>query len=102
MKKKIIIPLAIFLLFLLVLFLPIPRGSYEDGGTREYRALTYKIVRWNKINAIITENGEPIHSTYRNTSLFWFKDKNKTIDQLWKIEMETEEYKNWILNQKAE
>ena len=28
----------------LVLFIPIPQGPLDDGGTRTYNALTYKIV----------------------------------------------------------
>ena len=37
----------IVILIVLALFLPIPTGLYDDGGTREYSALTYKIVDWN-------------------------------------------------------
>lgn len=48
MKKKVWIPI---LCLILVLFVPIPTGNYKDGGTREYTALTYKIVKWNHITA---------------------------------------------------
>lgn len=44
MKKKILIPVIIFVLAV-ILFLPVPQGSYDDGGTRDYNASTYKIVR---------------------------------------------------------
>ena len=44
MKKKILIPIIIIVVLAAVLFLPIPQGSYDDGGTRDYNALTYKIV----------------------------------------------------------
>ena len=37
------------LLLAAVLFLPLPTGIIKDGGTREYRALTYKIVSWHAI-----------------------------------------------------
>lgn len=37
------------LLLAAVLFLPLPTGMIKDGGTREYRALTYKIVSWHAI-----------------------------------------------------
>ena len=49
MKKKIWIPIAFVVVLLSVLFVPIPRGSYDDGGTREWVALTYKIVDWNRL-----------------------------------------------------
>ena len=48
MKKKIWIPIAAVIL-LAVLFVPIPTGHYKDGGTKEYTALTYKIVNWKRI-----------------------------------------------------
>ena len=62
MKKKVIIPVIIALV-LAILFVPIPTGVYKDGGTREYSALTYKIVKWNRL----TEAG-----TYNKTRLLGF------------------------------
>ena len=50
MKKKIWIPIAGVVVLLAILFVPIPQGSYDDGGTREWVALTYKIVDWNRIS----------------------------------------------------
>lgn len=88
MKKKTIgIISACVAVILLVLFLPIPMGIYNDGGTREYAALTYKIVVWNRIQAEMNEDGSggDIHF-YHKTSVFWFPDNNKSIDELWKIE----------------
>lgn len=29
-----------------VLAVPIPKAALDDGGTREYAALTYRIVKW--------------------------------------------------------
>ncbi len=86
MKKRIIISTVVMIALLLVLFLPIPQGTYDDGGTRDYNALTYKIVVWNKIMDGIDENGQTVHNTYRNTSVFWYPDNQKSIDELWQIE----------------
>lgn len=47
MKKKVWIPIVIVVL-LAILVIPIPTGVYKDGGTREYTALTYKVVDWNR------------------------------------------------------
>ncbi len=47
MKKKIVIVLIVIVL--LVLLIPIPR-HLKDGGTVEYRALTYKIAKVHKLN----------------------------------------------------
>ena len=88
MKKKIIIPAIIVIALLLVLFLPIPRGSYDDGGTRVYTALTYKIVKWNSIFVVIDENGHASSRTYQKTSVFWYPDNQKSIDKLWQMELE--------------
>ena len=85
MKKGIII--GIIVVVLLVLFLPIPKGTYLDGGTRDYCALTYRIVVWNKLIAEVNEGGSAgeVH-TYRKTSVFWIPENYKSIDELWIIE----------------
>ena len=83
MKERIMI--GIIVVVLLVLFLPVPnpKGRYEDGGTREYCALPYKIVVWNKMIADVDTGGV---YTYHETSVFWIPDNFKNIDELWKIE----------------
>ena len=73
MKKKIWIPIVIVLIA--VLFIPIPSGVYKDGGTREYTALTYKIVDWNRL----TDDG----STYSATKVYFFPNNFRSIDNLW-------------------
>lgn len=88
MKKKIIIPTIIVIALLLVLFLPVPQGSYDDGGTRDYAALTYKIVKWNRISIAIDEDGQLSNNTYQKTSVFWYPDNQKSIDELWQMELE--------------
>lgn len=60
MKKKTWIVLIILLL---ILFIPIPSGTYKDGGTRVYTALTYKIVKWKRlIDADEVKKSYPISS----------------------------------------
>ncbi len=76
MKKKIwIIVSAAVLLALLVI--PVPSGIMQDGGTRVYTALTYKIIDWNRIS------GE---GTYQKTRVYFGKNYFKSIDELWKLE----------------
>ena len=85
-KAKVIVPICIAVI-LLLLFLPIPTGVYDDGGTREYSALTYKIVVWNKFLAEVNGDGSVgDFYTYHKTSVFWFPDNYKSIDDLWKME----------------
>ena len=74
MKKKVLLVVLVIVLFLAVLFVPIPRGPYRDGGTREYVALTYKIVQWNRITS---------DDSYQATRVYRFPDNFKSIDQLW-------------------
>lgn len=76
-KKYIIIILIILALF----FVPIPQTSYDDGGTREYIALTYKIVVWNKIGGY--EDGT--ETDYHNTIVYWFPYNLKSINELWDL-----------------
>ena len=77
MKKKILIPIIPAAILLAVLFVPIPQGSYDDGGTREWIALTYKIVDWNKISA---------DGIYEATRIYFGADRNKSINELWERE----------------
>ncbi len=78
MKKKMWISIATVFVLLAVLFTPIPKCSYDDGGTREYVALTYKIVDWNRITMA--------DETYQKTRIYFGTDRNKTIDELWELE----------------
>ncbi len=77
MKKKIWIPVLCIIILLAVLFTPIPSESYDDGGTREFISLTYKIVDWNRLYA----NG-----VFDKTKIYFGNDKNKSVDELWRIE----------------
>ena len=75
MKKKIWIALIIILF---VLFIPIPSGTYKDGGTRAYTALTYKIVKWKRLQG---EEG-----IYEKTRVYSFPLNFKSIGSLWYLE----------------
>ena len=77
MAKKIIITVIAIVFFLAIFFTPIPKSPYEDGGTREYSALTYKIVDWNRL----TTDG-----VYEATKVYWFPNNFKSIDDLWAYE----------------
>lgn len=85
-KSQVIVTIVIALL--LILFLPIPKGTLDDGGTRVYAARLYKIVAWNRVIAI-EEEGAPFVSTrYQKTSVYWFAESQKSIDELWESEFE--------------
>ena len=81
MKKKIWIPIVIVLIA--VLFIPIPSGVYKDGGTREYTALTYKIVKWNRLTG---------DSTYDKLRAYLFPNNFRSIDSLWTREKDIAEH----------
>ena len=73
-KKRIVI---FVLLLLLILTVPVPAGQYTDGGTRDYKALTYRVVSWNRLLG----EGE----TYRKTKVYPFPQNFKSIDELWAL-----------------
>ncbi|MBO4494153.1 MAG: hypothetical protein J5724_07185 [Ruminococcus sp.] len=75
-KAKSIIS-AILVCVFLVLFVPVPTGTYKDGGTRIYTALTYKIVSWS-----VLLDG----ALYKKTSVFLIPDNFKDYEELWEIE----------------
>ena len=81
MKKK--LWLIILIAVLVVLALPIPTGTYKDGGTREYTALTYKIVDWHRMT------GDTI---YDETRVYFFPYNFKSIDGLWYYEADNVEH----------
>ena len=82
MKKKTII--IIVVIALLVLLVPIPT-AYRDGGTRDYKALLYRVVVWNRFYSKSTE--EDNLDIYHKTSFYLFPLSNKSIDALWELEM---------------
>ena len=74
-KRKWLLPVCVVAGILL--FVPIPTGQYKDGGTREYTALTYKIVYWNRLT------GDTI---YDKTKVYFFPNNFESIDSLWHME----------------
>ncbi len=68
----------------LILFFPFKMTSYDDGGTREYSSLTYKIVKWKRFAS--TPNDDGVIEQYKATSLYLFPDNFKSIDELWEKE----------------
>lgn len=84
MKKKIWIPIIVTVVLLAVLFVPIPTGIYDDGGTREYTALTYKLVDWNRL----TFDGK-----FDETKVYFFPDNFKSVSELWTQEEHKAEHK---------
>ena len=84
MKKKLWIAVAALLLLAIVFFLPIPQTSADDGGSREYVALTYKIVDWNRI----TEDG-----VYEATRVYWGEERKIPMEELWWCEVDHVEQK---------
>ena len=78
MKKKTKITVTVLVILVFILFVPIPTGVYKDGGTRVYSALTYKLIKWQRLS------GE--NDTYKKNSVYWFPNNFNTIDELWETE----------------
>lgn len=73
MKRKFGIVLAIIVL--LIFTIPIPIGPAKDGGTKQYSALTYKIVDWHHLY------GDKF--IYDKTEVYFIPKNFKTLDELW-------------------
>lgn len=69
-KRKRIIIISIILV-LLILFIPI-KLQYRDGGTIEYKALAYKVIKWHRI----MNNG----TIYESTDVYWFPNNMHSLD----------------------
>jgi hypothetical protein len=65
-------------IILAILVIPVPEGVCQDGGTRSYTALTYKIVVWNRLMP---------DWKYEKTTVYWFPRNFQSIDTLWEVEM---------------
>lgn len=71
MSKKFSILIAILAAAIVVLLaVPIPKAALDDGGTREYAAMTYRIVKWKKFYA---------GGTYEKTKVYFGKDLKKRL-----------------------
>ncbi|MBO5005988.1 MAG: hypothetical protein J6C89_00940 [Clostridia bacterium] len=82
-KKKIIL----IILLVIILLLPIPTPALDEGGTRIYYALTYKIVAWNRVYTVYGEDGNISHlEKYDKVSVYFFPTNFKNYEQLWEIE----------------
>ena len=76
MKKKILIICAILLLILVV---PIPTARMKDGGSKEYIALTYKIIAGQH------DGGDKI---FEKTCIYFFPDNRLPVGELLDREMQ--------------
>lgn len=77
MKKKTKISLITAAVLLAILVVPVSCRVYEDGGTRTYTALTYKIVHWQVLDA---------DETYEKVRFYPFPYNFRSIDTLRKKE----------------
>lgn len=72
MKKK----TKIILIVLIILcFIPFPNGTVKDGGTKQFTALTYKVVKWNRL--------VDADYVYSETDLYVFPFNFLPVDKLW-------------------
>lgn len=92
-KKKIMIGVLILLVGML-LFLPIPT-RYKDGGSIEYKALTYKITKYNSLDNHYKsgyKKGLEIEilgkTIYKNMESPTIENYNETMERIVKIEDE--------------
>ena len=85
LEKKIWMITGIVLAVLFVFFAPMPMEKAKDGGSRQYCALTYTVVVWNRVTPLGgTRDGEEV---YHKTSVYWFP-KDQDLDSLWQKECE--------------
>ena len=73
--KKSRIAIIILAVLLLIFLIPIPSGTADDGGSREFTSLTYKIIKWNHI--------VDADETYTGTDFYLLPDNFKSMSELW-------------------
>ena len=82
-KKKTIIAVIAAALVLIILFVPFSVSHYNDGGTKEYRALTYKVIKWQRFAGAAGADGTYISGFCTGTRVHRFADSYKSVDELW-------------------
>ncbi|MBO4218419.1 MAG: hypothetical protein IKX74_00575 [Erysipelotrichaceae bacterium] len=78
-SKSVLIIIAL----LLILLCPYSIVRYRDGGTRDYKALLYRVVVWNRLM-----EEEP--GIYHRISIYFYPDTRRSIDELWQLESSKE------------
>ena len=73
MKRKTIIIICAIVL-VLILVIPMPIAPCLDGGTREYVALTYKVVDWHHLYGDV--------KIFDETKIYFFPDNFASITEL--------------------
>ena len=84
MKKKTLCLICAVVL-LVVLFLPFRVTRYDDGGSVQITALTYSIVKWNRPELYLNDDGTSRGGRYENTCVYLFPNNFKNLDELWDI-----------------
>ena len=87
MKKKLFQIIFPSVLLLLILFFPLPAGAMNDGGSRDFRALTYRVIRWNRICA--DPDSATGYSLYQQWRFYPIPLCYESVDALWQREAET-------------
>lgn len=79
MKKKKAFIAVLIIMIVLILIIPISIGPAKDGGTRQYAALTYKVVKWHHLY------GED--QLYSKTKVYFFPNNFLSLDDLFEREL---------------
>ena len=77
MKKKILIALSLTIVALAVLLVPWRVDALNDGGTKDYRALTYRVICWKRLT------GNAVYDVYEKTRVYFGADVFRDISDLW-------------------
>lgn len=89
MKKRTKIIITVLIVWiLLILLVPIPVGTYNDGEAKVYNAIVYRIVKWNKELPYATED----MSNYESVGVYFFGGRYMSIEELWHKESREIEY----------
>ncbi len=87
---------------ILALFVPLPMGQMKDGGTKVYRAVTYRVVKWNRLyseTATAEDGTESVtfEGQYRKTVVYWFSDAARSDAELWQAEQESPDFRDYLV-----
>lgn len=81
-KWWILIPVVV----LAILFVPVKRGPYDDGGTVVYSALTYKVVDWKSVS----------YPPVKGRRVYIFPENFKSLRELHRVELEDFDWDSFL------
>ncbi len=69
-------------IYVCVLVIPMPMGTYNDGGSKIYEAVLYEAIDWNRTQ---NSDGTPVHEENQQLRIYFFPTNCCEYDAKWEM-----------------